>query len=662
MNVDRKYRIAMVAACPFPSLRGSQALVRELSEALATRGHDVHVVTYPSAQHMAPVERMSIHRVPRVPFVAPAPRAIGWQKFVLDFLLIWSLLRVVRRYRIDVVHAHNVEAPMVGFVVRLLTGVPVVYHAHNALADELPYYLNRGWTRRLARTIGRRVDERVAAWADYNIALSSRLGAYLAVRGGAGKTKVIPPAVFPNSIRAVSGRVDLPSGPARIAYAGNLDRYQNLDCLLEAFERVCAAEPRSRLILLLHPATSHRIREEMSELGRRAGVSVRVVGTHAAAGKELRRADVLVCPRGSWSGFPIKILNYMAAGRPIVQARSSAHCLSEGVSGLLFDDDDPGALAKAILRILRDPELAARLGSEASNLAKKRYVWPAVIPEVEQIYRIVAGDKDPQGLKKSGTLVSRLDRMRSMPKTETRQLASPGPEQRARTPLLLGLICALVMGCSSKQPESVAPLPPISAQGVPGQMSADYKVQPGDQLRVKFLYHPELDVKVPVSPDGNVYVPGVGEVLAEGKTAEEVAGEVERISSDQLRDPEVTVIVAEFGERIVYVGGEVRLPGPVRFREGMTPLQAILDRGGFTEVARVDSVLHLSPNGSTYEARRLDYTTDVNRQNPELATLGVYDVIYVPRTFIGDANAFVRLYIRGLMPTMPRFGVGYQLD
>ena len=648
----------MVAACPFPSLRGSQALVRELSEALAAKGHDVHVVTYPSAQHMAPVERMSIHRVPRIPLFSATPPAIGWQKVVLDFLLVWVLWRVVRRNQVDVIHAHNVEAPLVASMVRLFTGVPVVYHAHNALADELPYYFDRVWVRRLARWIGARVDRRVAAGSDYSIALSSRLGSYLAVRGAAAKTVVIPPAMFPSALRGVPTRSE-PSGAARIAYAGNLDRYQNLECLLEAFERVCAAEPRSRLVLLLHPATTRRMREKMEELSKRPGVTVRVVGTHAAAVKQLRRADVLVCPRTSWSGFPIKTLNYMAAGRPIVQARSSAHGLTDGVTGLLFDDDDPGALSKAILQILRDPELADRLGEASRDLASRRYTWPAVVPQVESVYRAVVGNKDFGALKKNKTLVSRADRMITMPKTETRQMASPRPDQRRRAPLFAGLICALFMGCSSQDPAAVAPLPPIAAPALPGQVSANYKIEPGDQIRVKFLFHPELDVKVPVAPDGNVYIPGVGEVSAEGKTAEEVAGEVERISSDQLRDPEVTVIVAEFGERIVYVGGEVRLPGPVRYREGMTPLQAILDRGGFTEVARVDSVLHLSPDGSTYNARRLDYTTDVNRQDPELATLGVYDVIYVPRTFIGDANAFVRLYIRGLMPTMPRVGVGF---
>ncbi len=650
----------MVAACPFPSLRGSQALIRELSEALAAKGHDVHVVTYPSAQHLAPVERMSIHRVPRIPLLSATPPPIGWQKVVFDVLLIWVLWRVVRRHQVDVIHAHNVEAPLVAQVVRMLTGVPVVYHAHNALADELPYYFDRSWARGLAGWIGRKVDERIAAWSDFTIALSSRLGSYLAVRGAAGKTVVIPPAVFPSALRSSAARDEGPAEAPRIVYAGNLDRYQNLECLLDAFEKVCAAEPRSRLVFLLHPATTRRMREKMEKLGRRSGISVIVLGTHAAAAKQLRRAEVLVCPRTSWSGFPIKILNYMASGRPIVQARSSAHGLTEGVDGLLFDDDDPGALSKAVLRILRDPELADRLGGASRELAAARYVWPVVLPEVESVYRMVVGDKDFEAQKKNKTLVSRLDRMPVMPKTETRQLASPGLGIRGRAPLFATVICTLLFGCSFQSRDAVAPLPSIAAPAVPGELSENYRIEPGDQLRVKFLYHPELDVKVPVAPDGNVYVPGVGEVSAEGKTAEEVAGEVERISADQLRDPEVTVIVAEFGERIIYVGGEVRLPGPVRYREGMTPLQAILDRGGFTEVARVDSVLHLSPNGSTYSARRLDYTTDVNRQNPQLATLGVYDVIYVPRTFIGDANAFVRLYIRGLLPTMPRVGVGFQ--
>ena len=103
-------------------------------------------------------------------------------------------------------------------------------------------------------------------------------------------------------------------------------------------------------------------------------------------------------------------------------------------------------------------------------------------------------------------------------------------------------------------------------------------------------------------------------------------------------------IVAELGPRKIYV--EARAPGPVAYREGITALQAILDRGGFTEVARTDSVLHLTVKESQYQATRIDLSGDADLGTAESQTLDVYDVVYVPRTFIGDANAFVRLYIR----------------
>jgi polysaccharide export outer membrane protein len=168
-----------------------------------------------------------------------------------------------------------------------------------------------------------------------------------------------------------------------------------------------------------------------------------------------------------------------------------------------------------------------------------------------------------------------------------------------------------------------------------------------------------MDVKVQIDPNGNIAIPGVGELQASGKTAEDLAADIRTLSSTNLRNPEVSVIVAELGPRKVYVGGEVRLPGPVVYRVGMTPLQAIMDRGGFTEVARIDSVLHVTSKGNTVEATRLDFSGQLIQGSPELNTLAVNDVIYVPRTFIGDADAFVRLYIRDMMPLVPRIGVGF---
>lgn len=230
--------------------------------------------------------------------------------------------------------------------------------------------------------------------------------------------------------------------------------------------------------------------------------------------------------------------------------------------------------------------------------------------------------------------------------------------------LVLGVLL-VAGGCAARaRSTAVAPLPPLSEppEGAALAATPNYRLLPGDVLRIKFLYHPELDVKVPVREDGRIEIQGVGEVQAQGRTATELAREIEQISSEMLREPQVTVIVAEIGPHKVYVGGEVRSPGFVYFREGLTPLQAILDRGGFTDFSQVNSVLRLTLTETGTRATRLDLSEVVERGQPELTHLSVGDTLYVPRTFIGDANAFVRYYVRGILPILPRAGVGVGVD
>lgn len=232
-----------------------------------------------------------------------------------------------------------------------------------------------------------------------------------------------------------------------------------------------------------------------------------------------------------------------------------------------------------------------------------------------------------------------------------------------RTKALLAIVVASLTlsaaGCASRRDPDLAPLPPMSEPISTGSaLVAPYRLHAGDVLRVKFRYHPELDVRVPVREDGRINIQGVGEAEARGKTAEELSRDIEQISSDRLREPEVTVIVAELGPNRIYVGGEVRLPGPVPFREGMTPLQAIIDRGGFTDVARPELVFKGSWKGDHYEVTKINLKRTIKDGAPEDTTLAVNDVLYVPRSAIGDANSIVEHYFRQLIPIQPRWSLG----
>jgi polysaccharide biosynthesis/export protein PslD len=94
----------------------------------------------------------------------------------------------------------------------------------------------------------------------------------------------------------------------------------------------------------------------------------------------------------------------------------------------------------------------------------------------------------------------------------------------------------------------------------------------------------------------------------------------------------------------------------------MTPLQAVLQTGGFKPTAKLESVLLMTPGpDGHFTAARVDMAQVVDHGVPERLRLRPNDVIYVPRTWIADMDIVVDQYVRGLIPNLPRVGAGYSL-
>ena len=216
-------------------------------------------------------------------------------------------------------------------------------------------------------------------------------------------------------------------------------------------------------------------------------------------------------------------------------------------------------------------------------------------------------------------------------------------------------LATLLSGCAAEhKPQPLPPLDTVRVAPPPGE----YKLFSGDDLRVKFEFHPEHDTRVVVRPDGKISLDATGEIQAAGLTTKELEEAIKVKSSDRLREPEVTVIVVQLGERKVWVGGQVRAPGFVSFYPGLTASQAIMNCGGFTDTAEIKSVLHISQADAGYASTRVDLTDVIEYGAPDPVVLSANDQIFVPRTFVGDAGSFVQLYIRNLLPIPPRFGFG----
>jgi 1,2-diacylglycerol 3-alpha-glucosyltransferase len=364
-------RVALVIAGPYPAFRGSQVLVAHLALGLHRRGHDVHVVSYGAARG----ER-------------PGPRPV---RLARDAVLLARLWAVVRRERIDVLHAHNYEAAIASLVVGRATGRPVVYHGHSAHADELPLYVSRPGARRWMQRLGRLLDRQVPRRADFCITVSEALEASLRRAGVAEDAlAALAPAPAPGELEPVAagGGED-----GLVCYAGNLDAYQRLEFLLESFARVHAMDPTARLRLVSHPdARDHAARLATRGLG--AGVEVVLASSYAEVRAEIRRAAVAVSPRAERSGFPMKLLTYLALGKAIVACAGSAKGLVDGVTARVVADGDADAFAAAIGSLLHDPETRQRLGRAARRTVEDGKAWAAGLDRIESIYRrVLAGTR-----------------------------------------------------------------------------------------------------------------------------------------------------------------------------------------------------------------------------------------------------------------------------
>lgn len=149
--------------------------------------------------------------------------------------------------------------------------------------------------------------------------------------------------------------------------------------------------------------------------------------------------------------------------------------------------------------------------------------------------------------------------------------------------LVVGLL--LVGGCASSGSGS----PPV-AQATDQQATEEkYKIGPGDVLGISVWNSPELTLSVPVRPDGYISMPLVGDIKADGLDAQSLADNITTSLGTQLRNPQVTVVVAQINSGAyltrVRVTGAVRSPLSVPYAKGMSVLDVILESGGVNEVA-----------------------------------------------------------------------------
>jgi glycosyltransferase involved in cell wall biosynthesis len=384
----------MLAACPFPANHGTPGSIREMAESLSDLGHDVHIVTYHFGEEI-PVKGPLVHRIRALTGESAVVVGPTARRPLYDLQMVFKTLQVIHRYRPDVLHAHGYEAALAAWLCRLATGVPIVYSGHNTMADELPTYrfIRPPW---LARALARLLDATVPRTGDRCLPHSSNIETFFRKMGLHGRTEPIVnfgidvDQMMHGDGDSVRLHYRLGQRPL-IVYSGVLDEFQRLDLLLEALAHVLPQQPRAQLLVVRTiPQAKHLV--SLRRHAERLGVADHVLVTEPqpldAVRDFLAAADVAVVPRPGAPGFPIKLLNYMAAQKPCVLFASSAsRGLRDRHNALLARPDTGAALGEALWTVLADRELAQRLAGNGHRLVREKHDRRTIATEVCAVYR-----------------------------------------------------------------------------------------------------------------------------------------------------------------------------------------------------------------------------------------------------------------------------------
>ncbi len=362
---------------------GEDAVVEREAAALARAGCTIETLFFSNDDIRGPVDRL------RTAFEAPhARRGIA------------RVVEAVRRFRPDVVHAHNtfpLVSPGVFAAVRT-EGAATVQTLHNfrltcagalLMRDGQPcetcvtgsaysavrhgcYRGSRVGTFAVARMIER--HRRIGTWTrdvDAFVVLTPFARGRFVAAG-------LPPeriVVKPNGLPDPGEPSEAPRN--RILFAGRLSREKGVETLKAAAAQLGQG---------IDVAGEGPLRESLE-----GASGLNLLGTLPGAEVQARmaRAGALVVPSLWYEGLPMVVAEAFAAGTPVIASRigALADLVEDGVTGLLVTPGDPADLARAMARILADPEAARRMGRAARAAYLRDWTEEATTSALLSIYR-----------------------------------------------------------------------------------------------------------------------------------------------------------------------------------------------------------------------------------------------------------------------------------
>jgi polysaccharide export outer membrane protein len=207
----------------------------------------------------------------------------------------------------------------------------------------------------------------------------------------------------------------------------------------------------------------------------------------------------------------------------------------------------------------------------------------------------------------------------------------PSPSAPAAAPAPVQVSSVPVAAAAAKEAAAIA-----AAMQQVVRSKNDYRLAPADLISVTVYQEKDMERKVRVNTDGTVSLPLIGSIAIGGMTLADAQASIESKLSQFLVSPQVSLFIEDYGNKTIFVMGEVTKPGsyPIPTESRMTVLEAISTAGGFTPIAAQDRARVLRyVNGAsvTYTINTKEITQQDQKEKDMV--LEPNDIVYVPQSF-----------------------------
>jgi glycosyltransferase involved in cell wall biosynthesis len=372
-----------------PIISGSGIHTLITMQELKNNGYDVEFACAPGGALVEEVAKSNITFRPIRHFVEEID-------IFSDVMALSELVLLMRRQRYDIVHTHNSKAGFIGRLAAKIAGVPIIVHTIHGFA----FHEYERPPRRILFVFLERI---AARFADRLITVSTPLkewGLELKI-GEEEKYVVIPDGI---EMERFEVRIDFQKQRQELGIAPNdlvvgmvakLWEGKGHCTLIDATPQIIQEVPNVKFIFV----GDGYLRQDLEKLGLAKGMNDYII--FAGFRKDIPEItaifDIAVLA-SFFEGLGRVLLEAMALGKPVVATNVGGipEVVQDGLNGFLVPPGDSQALARAIIRLLKDEQLRRKMGDEARKMIDERFSAEKMVEEIQKVYEEL--------LKKKGLL------------------------------------------------------------------------------------------------------------------------------------------------------------------------------------------------------------------------------------------------------------------